>query len=82
MVKQRRMSVVGDGGEVSWIKSDFTALVCPATQQAGDMSDVSAAPVMSSDLSAGITNKKQRIHFKFVSDQSTPEDSPVGNTTT
>ena len=69
------MSVVGENGEVSWVRSEFTSLVCPA-------SDVSTEPVMSSDECAGTPNKKQRINLDIVSDQSTPEAKPDGNVTT
>ena len=80
VVKIRKISVVGEGGEVSWVRSKFIALVCLAAQRTEDMSDVSTK--MSSDVCGGIPNKKQGNNFEFVSDQSTPEDKPDGKNTT
>ena len=53
VVKLRKMSVVGEDGEVSWVRSEFTALVCPAAQQTADKGDVNTGPVMSSDVCGG-----------------------------
>ena len=75
VIKVRKMSVVGENGEVSWVRSEFTSLVCPA-------SDVSKNPVMSSDVCAGTPNKKQRINLEIVSDQSAPEAKPDVDFTT
>ena len=75
VIKVRKMSVVGENGEVSWVRREFTSLVCPA-------SDVIKNPVMSSDVCAGTPNKKQRINLEIVSDQSAPEAKPDGDATT
>ena len=60
VIKVRKMSVVGENGEVSWVRSEFTSLLCPA-------SDVSTETVMSSDECAGTPNKKQQINLDIVS---------------
>ena len=58
VLKVRKMSVVGENGEVSWVRTELTSLVCPA-------SDVSNKPVMSSDVCGGTPNKKQRINLEI-----------------
>ena len=75
----RKMNVVSDNCEISWVKREFKSLVCPATWQESAASDVMHSNVTSSNKYEGTTNKKIS---ECEEDQSAPRDLSKDNTST
>ena len=69
-IKVRKVSVLGENGEVSWIKNEFTALRCPAVTKPRMISSAESELMMSSDEREQSTNKKPRNSAHGEKDQS------------
>ena len=74
----RKMSVVSDNGEISWVKREFKSLA-QQTWQESPASDVMHSNVTSSNKYEGTTNKKIS---ECEEDQSAPRDLSKDNTST
>ena len=74
-IKVRKMSVVSDGGDVSWTKNEFTALMCPSANQPSLVNTPESAVVMSSTEEGKVSNKKPRILSHVSEDQSTSSNN-------
>ena len=81
-IKVRKMSVMSDVGDVSWMKNEFAALMCPSANQPSLVNTPESDVVMSSSEVGKITNKKPRILSHGSEDQSASSSNSVENNTT
>ena len=77
-IKVRKVSVLGENGEVSWIRNEFTALKCPVVTRPRMIMISSAESdlMMSSDEREQSTNKKARNLSHGEKDQSASDKQP------
>ena len=75
-IKGRRMSVLGDNDEVSWVRNEFTALKCPAVTKQRMISNADSDLVMSSDDRENSINKKPRNSTHGEKDQPASDKLP------
>ena len=81
-IKVRKMSVMSDVGDVSWIRNEFAALMCPSADQPSLVDTPESAIMMSSSEVGKSTNKKPRILSHGNEDQSASCNYSVENNTT
>ena len=72
-IKVRKVSVLGENGEVSWIRNEFTALKCPGVSKLRMISSAESDLMMSSDEREQSTNKKARNLSHGEKDQPAPD---------
>ena len=77
-IKVRKVSVLGENDEVSWIRNEFTALQCPAATKQRMISSAESDFVMSSDEREYSTNKKPRNLAHGEKDQSASDKQLSG----
>ena len=77
-IKVRKVSVLGENGEVSWIRNEFTALKCPVVTRPRMIMISSAESdlMMSSDEREQSTNKKARNSSHGEKDQPASDQQP------
>ena len=75
-IKVRKVSVLGENGEVSWIRNEFAALKCPEVSTLRMISSADSDLIMSSDEREQSTNKKARNSTHGEKDQPASDKQP------